>query len=265
VNLTLSLLTGLVLLMPGMTAVAAWNVRGNRYGARRPDLPLTAVSALFAAVGISLIVHAIGFVVAELAIRVTEERHYPPLLAPPYRSLLDLGLTQSRPKTLSYGLLEFLVITLLESYAVARLIGSRGVDLVLHDVDARGQGWAFEHVIRPHMRGYTPIAFVLTGLTHDGLGIGYQGPVVDLRQTEDGGLRAIVLGQPQRFLYEIASAKASKRRFAGARRPPQLKIHTREWVGGVVALDAAVVGNIVVHSLSDAEVEARLDASGRGQ
>jgi hypothetical protein len=173
----------------------------------------------------------------------------------PYREVMKLSSGAGGAEALSYGLLEFLGISLLASFGVWRVIGSRGLDLVLHDVDVRGQGWAFEHVVRPHMRGYTPIAFVLTSLTHGEYGIGYQGPISELRLTEDGGVRTIVLGLPQRFIYEIAAAEAASSP-KGKGQPPLLKIHTRQWVGGAIALDCTVIKNLVVRNFSEEEMAA---------
>jgi hypothetical protein len=256
VNLTLSLLTGLVLLLPGLTAIVAWNGRGARAAARRPDLPLTALSALFASVAVAAVVHGIGYALGEVAVRATDEFGlHSPLIAP-YPVVIDL-IFGARSPLLRSALFEFLLVTLIACVAVARAVLSAGLDLVLSDVDARGQGWVFEHVVRPRANGYVPIAYVFTNMVSDGVGIGYQGPIAEIRQTEDGKVRTIAIGQPQRFLYELRSGEQPSGRSARARRgAPRLIVRGRRWLGGVVALDGDVVRNIVVRNLSDAELDA---------
>jgi hypothetical protein len=254
VNLTLSLLVGLVVLLPGLTAVVAWNRLGNRYGAKGPELPLTAVSALFIAISVSVLIHVIGTLFGEIAVHVSDELQLEPLLTAPYPAVIEAAFGGQAPGALAPAIIEFLVVTLIECWAVVRIVLSPGLGLVLRDVDARNQGWAFEHVVRPHTYGYTPIAFVLTNMTHEEVGIGYQGPIVELRQTGDGKVGTIVLGQPERFVYEMKIAVTKSRFLPRAAEPPTLLIHARHWVGGAVALDMTVVRNIVVHNLSEDEI-----------
>lgn len=65
-NLTLSVVAGLLLILPGLAAIASWNIRATRSGATRPELPLTAVSVLLIAMGVSLCAHLIGYGVIEI-------------------------------------------------------------------------------------------------------------------------------------------------------------------------------------------------------
>ena len=60
-NLTLSLIAGLVLLLPGLSALAAWNYKGALDGAPGPEIPLTSVNGLFVVLGISAILHLGGY------------------------------------------------------------------------------------------------------------------------------------------------------------------------------------------------------------
>jgi hypothetical protein len=258
-NLTLSLLTGLLLLVPGLTAVVVWNGRGARAGARRPDLPLTAVSALFAAIAISAVMHLLGYLLGEIAVRATAELGLRSDFTAPYPAIVRL-LIADHPIADMSAMAEFAVAVAIESLAAWRLVTSEGLDLALHDVDARGQGWVFEHIVRPHMSGYVPIAYVLTDATHDGMGIGYQGSVAEVRQGEDGKVALLALGSPQRFLYVLRPGSEPSRWFGGARSEATIEIKARQWLGGVVALDGATIRNIVVHNLSHAELEVRRQA-----
>lgn len=256
-NLTLSLLTGLLLLLPGLTAVVTWNLRGARAAARRPDLALTAVSALFAALAVSMAAHGCGYLLGEIATRATSEMGLYSTLSAPYPALFDLALTV-RKAAEPFALFEFGFATFAESLAVWRIVTSPGLDAALHNIDGRGQGWVFEHIVRPHANGYVPIAYVLTDTINDGLGIGYQGSIAEIRQGEDGKVVGIALGAPQRFLYELRAGEDRPRNFGGDRRAPKIEMQAREWLGGVVVLDGAVIRNIVVHNLSDAELDDRL-------
>lgn len=259
-NLTLSLLTGLLLLTPGLTAVVAWNGRGARAAARRPDLPLTAVSALFAAIAVSSIMHLVGYLLGEIAARATEELGLRSALTAPYPAIIRL-LIAEHPAADTPAMAEFAVAVVVESLAAWRLVSSEGMDLALHDVDARGQGWVFEHIVRPHMNGYVPIAYVLTDATHEGMGIGYQGSVAEVRQGDDGKVISVALGGPQRFLYVLRPATRPSSPFGNKADEAKVEITARQWLGGVVALDAAVIRNVIIHNLSYAELDARRQAS----
>lgn len=73
---------------------------------------------------------------------------------------------------------------------------------------------------------------------------GYWGVVAELRQGGSGELRSISLADPHRFIYRIAPHRPSEPRFE-----PELATYKREWIGGVVALDSAMIRNIVVHNI----------------
>lgn len=252
-NFTLALLAGLVLLLPGMTALVSWNIQGAAQGAKRPELQLTSVTALFVALGMALLMHVLGYGLVSLIWAALVElgehvRPAGPLIENPYEMALAISLGG---KPASSGSIEaFLVLTLLECLLAWRLIASPGLDLVLDGFDVRSQGWVYQHVVRPLRHGYTPIAYVLTTTPSGEYGIGYEGIVADIRQGENGELKSISLAEPQRFAYQLIPASDQH-----PRRKPQLVTHEREWVGGVVALDGSVVRNVVIHSVSQALVE----------
>jgi hypothetical protein len=248
VNFTLALLAGLVLLLPGLTAVVSWNIQGAAQGAKRPELQLTSVTALFVALGVAIFMHILGYGLVSLVWAALLElgghiRPVGPLIQNPYEMALAISLGG---KTATSGSIEaFLVLTLFECLLAWRLIASPGLDLVLDGFDVRSQGWVYQHVVRPLRHGYTPIAYVLTATPSGEYGIGYEGIVADIRQGENGELKSISLAEPQRFAYQLVPA--SERH---PRRKPQLVTHEREWVGGVVALDGSVIRNVVIHTVS---------------
>lgn len=258
-NLTLALIAGLVLLLPGITALTVWNFLGGRNGAKRPELQLTSVAALFLALVVSFVMHLLGYALYQLgaaaaadvgAMLPTTLRS--PLHPNPYDSVLLLAQGRSTVSASTLGLFGLLIF--LECYFVWNLVGSEGLDLGLEGGDLRGQGWVFQHVVRPARHGFTPIAYVLTLPVQGEYGIGYEGVVADIRQGNDGEIKSISLAAPQRFIYRVKPVIPQRR---GSE--PSLDMSEREWLGGIVALDASVIRNIVVHNISPdvlAEVEA---------
>ena len=64
-NLTLGVLASILALLPGLALIAIFNFRTRRGGARRPELPLTAVTALVLAVFFSILVHFASYFIVE--------------------------------------------------------------------------------------------------------------------------------------------------------------------------------------------------------
>lgn len=252
-NFTLALLAGLVLLLPGITALVAWNLLGATQGAKRPELQLTSVNALFVAMAMAILMHVLGYGLVALLWSAAIElglhiRPWGPPIQNPYEMALAVSLGKGSPS--SESVWTFLIVILLESMLAWRLIGSRGLDIALDAFDIRSQGWVFQHVVRPLRHGYTPIAYVLTTSTHGEYGIGYEGIVADIRQGDNGELKAISLAEPQRFIYQLVPADEKH-----PRRKPHLQTHDREWIGGMVALDGSMIRNIVIHTVSCELVE----------
>jgi hypothetical protein len=262
VNLTLSLLAGLFLLLPGLTALVGWNAQGSRQGAKRPELQLTSATALFIALGIATVLHILGFGLTHLlwsaAVQagglMPADLPLRPVAENPYEMAVRLAFAapgESRPG--DGTIIAFLVTTLVECLLAWRLVGSEGLDLATDGVDLRSQGWVYEHYTRPVQHGYKPVAYVLTTSASGEYGIGYEGVVADLRQGDNGELKMVSLAEPQRFVYQLVPAKDRPRR------KPRLETYSREWLGGIVTLDASVVRNIVIHNIP-AEAIAEVDA-----
>jgi hypothetical protein len=261
VNLTLAIIAGLVLLLPGITALTIWNLRGSRHGARRPDVQLSSMTAIFVAILVAMVTHILGYELVDLVLLATSDAARLLLDQPrafilpanPYDVAVKLALVGGAVPTLSLG--GILVVIILECFVVTAVVMSDGLDLFFDDADLRSQGWVFQHIVRPSRHGYQPVAYVLTLPVQGEHGIGYEGVIADVRQGENGELKFISLAEPQRFLYRLAPADP-----AIDRPEPVYLTSDREWIGGVVSLDAAVIRNVVVHSIpptviTDLEIE----------
>lgn len=259
-NLTIALLAGLVVLLPGLTALASWNFMGSGQRAKRPELQLTSVNGLFVVLIVAAVLHFLGFALIGLGWSAAAElgntlpASWPrwPLLPNPYDAAVLTATGVGRPT--AEGILAFLLIILVECLLAARLMASEGLDLALESVDVRSQGWVFQNIVRPARHGYKPIAFVLTAPPQGEYGIGYEGVIADVRQGDNGELKSVSLAEPQRFIYHVVPKSDVQPRLR-----PHLEIYDREWVGGIVTLDGACVRNIVIHNISNevvTEVEA---------
>lgn len=267
-NLTLSVVVGLLLILPGLAAIAAWNIRANRSGATRPDLPLTAVSVLLVALGVSLLAHITGYILVELVrhglIAAGEGLPAPVAMWPPLKGLLTDGhalwpvwanpfvaalhaaaVTNAELAPTDAVFLSLAIIV--EALIVVSVVSDDGFDLGVEDIDVSNQGWVFQHYVRPAQNGYRAIAHVLTSTTHNGLGVAYRGTVVDLRQSEKGETLAVSLLEPERFLYELKPAKAAAWR--SPPKPAAFEHSKAEYIGGVVSLEARVIANVVIQTV----------------
>ena len=274
-NLTLSVVVGILLILPGLAAVAAWNIRANRSGATRPDLPLTAVSILLMAMGVSLLAHLAGYVLIELVrfglLSAGEGLPAPAGMAAPLRLLLSDGdglrpiwsnpfgtalhvATSHGAELAPHDAVSLALAIILETLVVVSIVSDEGFELAVEDIDVSNQGWVFQHYVRPAQNGYRAIAHVLTSTTHDGLGVAYRGTVVDLRQSEKGETLAISLLEPERFLYELKPAKGASWRSSAA--PAAFQRSAAEYIGGIVSLDARVIGNVVIQTVLAEMVDA---------
>lgn len=268
-NLTVSLLTGLLLLLPGMAAVAAWN-HGGPDTARRPELQLTSVTTLILLLVISALAHLGGYLSLGVLRGALIDAYdlwgidLGPVIAPPYEAALTTFQAKvspaAPPAEVVRGLSEFLAIVVLEAGLVFFLVRNAGLDVLLEPFDLRAQGWVYQHVVRPLRHGFTPIAYVLTNLTADDRGVGYEGVVSEIRQGADGEVKVICLGEPSRFLYELRPAKRGG--FLRPGRPePDVEIYDSEWIGGVLALEASAVQNIIIQLVDESDVEDVAEAS----
>lgn len=253
-NFTIALLAGLVLLLPGITALVSWNFQNVNHGAKRPELQLTSVTALFAALGIALVMHLLGWGLTNLAwaaaAELADRTHWSvgPLVENPYDMAVEVALGATKPAAESIA--AFLIVTLLACIFAARLVGSEGLDIAFEPFDVRSQGWVFQHVVRPLRHGYKPIAYILTATPHGEYGIGYQGIVADIRQGENGELKSISLADPERFVYQVVHHRPDQPRLV-----PHIQTHDRDWIGGVVVLDASVIRNVVIQNVPDIVID----------
>lgn len=252
--LTIAVIAGIALLLPGLTSILLWNLRARRFAASRPDLPITAISVLTLAILGSLIAHLFAWYLfysltlfsVDVGRAMVEVLGNGVVLPSPMSNPVELMFKLARTGSLlPRELAGAALVLLLECAFIAALINDDGFDLILEGVDLGNQGWVYEHIVRPSLNGYRPVAYVLTNLQNEGLGVGYRGTVSDVRQGEKGETLAISLDEPERFLYEIKSGKEPGR-FGRKGSPPTFVRHPDEYVGTVVALDARVIQNIVV-------------------
>jgi hypothetical protein len=268
-GLTLGLLASVLVMLPGLAVLAAFNFRTRRGGARRPELPLTAVSSLVLAAVFSIIIHAVGYSVTAGALDFVVALHdkWPQLNAGvviqnPIEGFYE-AVADKRP--MSFGTAyAFAFLLLGETLAGAAFVMSELFQLSFDSHDFNAQGWVFEHITRPAENGYTPVGHVFTSLMSGDYGVAYKGPVVDVRQGDKGEILSISLARPERFLYQLgafADQPEGRRWFwqksssSEVAKTTGVEHHEKDYVGGIVHLDARVIGNIVVHSIADVLLE----------
>jgi hypothetical protein len=267
--LTLGLLACVLVLLPGLAVLAAFNVRTRRGGARRPEMALTTISALLIAVFSSIVVHSAAFFLAHVAIGFSVAVNalmpmidFGPVTANPITAFLDAITGKPVPLASAIAIAGTLI---LECSAVGSFMLSDAFALLSERQDFNGQGWVFEHVTRPAENGYTPVGHVYTATMSGKYGIAYKGPIIDLRQGDKGEILAIALARPERFLYELGSSDDAdvpkpkwslRRKKVTPETASRVRHHEKDYAGGVVALDARVINNIVVHSIANSLLEA---------
>lgn len=268
-TLTLAVLASMLILLPGLTFLGVWNLKGARSGAARPELPLGSATTLLLAVGISLIAHFFGWIFVELARNLftaipdllpAQGMMWPwaetalrpggtfePVIANPIAAMVqyaDGGHLEVHELAMFSGLV------VLESFLVAKFVSHDGFDLVFDGADLNGQGWVYHHYLRPSQHGYRPVCHVLTTFQQNNLGIGYIGAIADIRHSEKGELLSLALLNPDRFLFQLKPAAAAKWGKPGE--DPTFDTYGREPIGGIVALDGKSVANLLVRTLDKA-------------
>lgn len=249
-SLTLAVVTGVAILLPGFFAILLWNPRARRYAVARPDLPVNALSVLAIGVAVSLIAHlltglAIGLV-QTLLIDVSRflPADYRTPAVNPIGTLLIVAQGGPKAAALSASDLVWgICAPIFSTLAVVMLMADDALDVATEGWDFGGHGWAYTHIIKPTQHGHRPIAYVLTDLQHDGLGVGYRGVVADIRQSSDGQTQSISLASPARFLFELKPG--TSRRWTPSSEPALVRYAERP-VGDVISLDQKVIHDIVV-------------------
>ncbi|KTE04047.1 hypothetical protein ATE67_20400 [Sphingopyxis sp. H050] len=268
-TLTLAVLASMLILLPGLTFLGAWNLKGARTGAGRPELPLGSATTLLLAVGISLIAHFFGWIFVEMArnlltaipdvlppsgmmwspieafLRPTGT--FPPIPANPIAAMVQFA---DGGHLEMHELATFGGLMVLESLLVAKFVSGDGFDLVFDGIDLNGQGWVYHHYIRPTQHGFRPICHVLTTFQQNNLGIGYIGAIADIRHSEKGELLSLALLNPERFLFQLTPSAAAK--WCKPSEDPKFDTYGRETIGGIVALDGKSVANLLVRTLDKA-------------
>lgn len=269
-TLTLAVLASMLILLPGLTFLGVWNLKGARSGAARPELPLGSATTLLLAVGISLMAHFLGWACVELArnlfIAIPDilpdrgmmwapieavlrpDGQFEPVIANPIAAMVqyaDGGHLQM------HELAMFSFLVLLESFLVAKFVSNDGFDLMFDGADLNGQGWVYHHYLRPTQHGYRPVCHVLTTFQQNNLGIGYIGAIADIRHSEKGELLSLALLNPDRFLFQLKPAVPAKK-WKEFGEEPKFDSYGREPIGGIVALDGKSVANLLVRTIDKA-------------
>lgn len=258
--LSLAVITGLALLLPGLFAMMVWNARGRRHGGSRPDLPITAVSVLAFGIAISLVTHIGAWIIFDALIQMTKaigERFgsFGPAVANPIETMVAFSRGGTPAGAITPPQIAIAAGTLIgECLLLASILMDDGLDLMLDGVDFGNQGWVYANVLRPAQNGYRPIAYVLTTLMKDGLGVGYRGTIADIRQSDRGETLAITLGEAARFLFELKPG-IKEISYGAEPREPAFQRYAEDDIGAVVALDARVIQNIVVANRRSSQLD----------
>lgn len=265
-NLTLSLLAGLLLLLPGLGAVAAWN--NGSEAARRPELQLTSLTVLFAILALSMLSHlatyGVIYLLREAAVQFGDVSgvRYGPVLDNPYVAAFQFTVSRTPPtldeKETAATLIRlacFLVVVVLQSAFVFLLVRNPGLDVVFEKQDLRGQGWAFQRIVRPSRHGFVPYARVFTTLTSGDRGLGYEGVIAELRQGADGEIKSLFLAECHQFTYELVPGKAAHW-LRGGKTDATFTVHSwiKEDPEEEVALDAAAIRHVVLDHLDEQDL-----------
>jgi hypothetical protein len=253
VNITLALIAGLLLLLPGLAVLAAWNVQGGRHAARRPEIQLTSINALFIALIASLVAHCFGWSLCSLFISAGAQLRtaWPALPSwvgvPP--NPFDTAILLIRPSSTAASigpdqLFVLLIVLMAETWLAFRLTASEGLDLAIDGFDGRAQGWVYQNVVRPTRHGLQPVAYVLTTPPQGNFGLGYRGVVVEARQGIEGDIKVLALANPEQFVYEIVPG-------ADDSKEASLRNSARRRLEGILAIEAATIRNILIQGIPD--------------
>ena len=269
--LTLAIIAGFSVLLPGLGALAFWNLRLARGAVRRPELRLTSTTALFLVLFGSGAFHIIGFGVTSLCWSAAVEiggllppHLQQPLWPQPFEVGLSLIERPAHAHLTIAGVGGIVVVLALETALAVELAASPAIDLLLDGIDVSGQGWTYRAVTRPVQFGYTPFAYVLTNPTQGELGLGYQGVVADIRQGQDGELKFISLAEPESFSYTLRSVSGEDAVGGG------LLNGERRALGGILVIEGGAIRNILIHAvgdrtLGDLETDAQTREGGMGE
>jgi hypothetical protein len=223
----------------------------------------------------SIVIHLAGYLLINVLRNALVEAgdllhwSFGPVFADPYIAALQFsvgklaGSSATSSGEALTSLAAFVSVIVVESAVAFCLVTNPGLDIVAEPVDIRGQGWVYDNVVRPLQHGYTPIAYVLTNITADDRGVGYEGVVADIRQGADGEIKTLSLAAPSRFIYELRGAKSPKLLSAG-RKTPDMEIYDSEWIGGVIALEPATIRNVVIHIIKEQAADDVVDAEKSG-
>lgn len=251
-NFTLGLLGGLVLILPGLAALVAWQAQTGRDGVRRADVSLTSLAAIVLVLSVSLVAHLLGWALSELAATAVREiatmdGAAAPPLDNPYELVVRLAEKRTTGEELN-GIVLILAIVALEACLAFAVVWSRGLALAIGDFDFGNQGWVFQAIVKPTRYGSRPQAYVLTAPASGEPGLAYRGVVVEFRQTPDGEFKGVTLANPDTFVYSVREPSRPEDE-------PDIRLSASRVLSGIVSLEAAAVRNILIQQIPDAVVD----------
>ena len=239
-SLTFNLILALFLLAPGLGMFA-----GVYTGGRAPFRPAPAEPGSIHALALvsigALLCHALGawlFVAMEAHcnVRTCIPVDFDPN---PYETILDLRealATKSPVKTpptpLSSSGVAWLFTGLLIIGFVGFLIGLLAMVIVNRTgmMRATVYGWADEVLRGADTKAHVFTAYVLTDTETDGNLLGYEGSLIDMRQSPSGEIRVVVLKDVEPFVVQMKgdSARRQKVESAGEKSPDLINVLTIE-------------------------------------
>lgn len=251
-NFTLGLLGGLVLILPGLAALMAWQAQTGRDGVRRADVSLTSLAAIVLVLSVSLLAHFLGWALSEVVTAaIREVSTAAGVAAPPVENPYALVVRLAEKKTTGEelnGIVLILAVVALEAAFAFAIVWSRGLTLAVGDFDFGNQGWVFQKVIQPTRYGSRPQAYVLTTPASGEPGLAYRGVVVEFRQGADGEFKGVTLADPDTFVYQVRPP-------ARLEDEPVIRLSASRVLSGVVSLEAGVIRNILIQQIPDAVID----------
>nr|WP_315051748.1 hypothetical protein [uncultured Brevundimonas sp.] len=257
-SLTFNLILALFLLAPGLGMFA-----GLYTGARGPFRPAAAEPGSIHALAIvsigALLCHAIwAWALVGMESYCGSHACFQVSFDPnPYEIILELRETlsarsatiasgQASTGGLSPGGVAWLFTSLLLIGFFGFLVGLEAVWLIARTGFMRSTvfGWVDELLQGADSKAYVFTAFVLTDTEHDGLLVGYEGSLIDMRQSPSGEIKVVVLKDAEPFVVKVSADSARRQpEPAGSDGPKEIL--------GVLTIEGAHIKNIAFRPYLD--------------
>lgn len=268
-SLTFNLILALFLLAPGLGMFA-----GVYTGGRAPFRPAPAEPGSIHALALvsigALLCHALfAWLFAGMDLYCSHQTCFAVDYDPnPYETILDLREALAADKAaastgdhLSASGVAWLFTSLLLIGFVGFLIGLLAMLVVNRTglMRATVYGWADEVLRGADTKAHVFTAYVLTDTEKDGALLGYEGSLIDMRQSPSGEIRVVVLKDVEPFVVQMETDSAR-------RRPEPVEAKSLDLIN-VLTIEGAHIKNIAFRAFLDPrdlteEEFARLQAAG---